>query len=280
MRYSWLNLAILLVTALFLGLMVYRLHQNNLVLTVVTPISLLLLSLEWWENFVPVKEAWKRSRVKQRKRQRRSMRAGHREKEEVRHGSTLFRAKYDVRDCRTRLDAICSVWKIFLNLVMPLVVFASRGGRDCASALYYLTDSARGCSLWKLDLHSSGTGWCETYLPFVVAAVAVACSGTAFKAAKVACKIHAQKVCFALPLALSAPVTLAVAVLTYRHPLRLVTCSTLNWPLLHDTDVFGLLKDYSLEYWLPLFLLGWLAFCFTAGHVWRPAAERVASTDK
>ena len=285
MRWNFLNLLVLVATATLLALIVWRVHQDDVLLTVVTPLSLVFLSVEWWENFVVVKEDWKRLRRKEYREIRRQKKAavtgGKNKRQTFEEGSILFRAKYAVRDRKTKIEAACAVWKIFLNLLIPLVVFASRGEASCASALFFTADRAGKCSLWTLDLASSGTGWCLIYLPFVVAAVGIFASGAAYKAAKVACKIHAQRLCFSVPLLLSAPVTLAAAVSTYRHPLSLADCSNLRWPLLPgDRDLLWLLKEYAEEYWLPIILVGSLIIGLTTRHVWSPSAERVASTDK
>ena len=283
MRWSFLDLVVLATTMACLGLVVWRLHRDSWLLTVLTPLSLLFLSVEWWENFVSVKEVWKRLRKREYRQIRRSKKAGMKEKRQTfKEGSLLFRAKYAIRDRKTKIEAACAVWKIFLNLAIPLAVFASRGQAGCASALFYTADGEADCSLWKFDLSSSGTGWCLSYFPFVVASVGILASGVAYKAAKVACKIHAQRLCFSLPLLLSAPVTLAAVVSTYRHPLSLADCSSyLRWPLLAENEnLLWLLEEYAKQYWLPVLLGGLLVIGLTTRHVWSPSAERVASTDK
>nr|KAG5714921.1 hypothetical protein BaRGS_000409 [Batillaria attramentaria] len=284
-RWSWLNFSACVLTLVFLGLVAFRLYEDDIVLPVAIPVSLALLSVEWWENFVPVKDAWKRLRRRENREMRKFKRtrsmAGRVEQKTFEAGSFLFRAKYAIRERRTKIEAVCMVWKIFLNLVIPMAIFASNGSTDCVSALYFTADSAHDCSLWGDGLDSSGSGWCDSYLPFVVAAVGIGASGLAYKAAKVACKIHAQRMCFALPFLLSAPLTFIMALVTYRDPFIISDCPQLQWPLLaEDKGLLWLLDDYTRGYWLPLIFVGLLLVGFTSNHVWTPSAERVASTDK
>ncbi|KAK7112101.1 chitin synthase chs-2-like [Littorina saxatilis] len=286
LRFSWADFAVLLLVVANLALVVFRLNHGevNLALTVATPVSLLCLSVEWWENFIPIKKEWKQQRRKEARVIRRTRNSYLKDKgkqKSFEKGSSLFRAKYAIRDCKTKIEAVCTLWKIFLNLALPLVLFASRGTPDCVSVMFFTSDGAASCSLWHLNLVSSGRGFCSGYLPFVVAAVAVVCSGAAFKAAKVACKIHSQKLCFALPLVLSAPVTFMVAALTYRYGFSVWDCSQLRWPVIaEDLSLASLLTEYIEEYWLPLVFAGIISVGLITRHAWTPSAVRVASTDK
>ncbi|XP_076442789.1 chitin synthase chs-2-like [Babylonia areolata] len=283
--FSWTFLVTALFSLAFPAVVVYRLYDDSIPLAIVTYFSLLFLSVEWWENFVAVTHKWKQERwAEVRYHQRLSRKKeymGQKEAQSFRAGSWLFRLKYSIRDRRTKIEAVCSAWKMILTLVTPMVVFASRGGTDCMSALFYTRDLAQGCSLWRLGLASAGADWCSRYLPFLVAAVGILASGTAFKAAKVACKIHAQKLCFALPLLLSAPVTLAAVILTYSHRLELGGCRHLRWPVLKEgLEMDEMLSEYVVEKWLPLIVVGAVLLAVTTSHVWSSTAERVASTDK
>ena len=284
-RYSWFKMLIPVLILVFLALLVYRLHQDSIAFSVVTVLSILFLSVEWWENFIPVKDAWKKQRRKELSRMRRQDRHSAQLKGKIvdfKAGSLLFRIKYAIRDRRTKIETMCSLWKLLLNLVIPTVVFAApHAESDCASALFFRKDEAQNCTMWRQTLHSGEGGWCQSYLPFIVAAVSILASVAAFKAVKVSCKIHAQKLCFGFPLLLSAPLTLVVVLVTYRQDLVLASCSKLYWPKLpHGVGLLDMLEKYTEQYWLPLVFLGLLVLAASTMHVWKSSVERVATTDK
>ncbi|XP_025102509.1 chitin synthase chs-2-like isoform X2 [Pomacea canaliculata] len=263
---------------MILGIKIYA-SSETMNVRIAGPVSLTLVSVIWWDNFVPVLESWKTARRYEIRHMRKL-----KIKEGFMAGSVLFRAKYSIKDRRTKIDAICSVWKILLNLLIPLILLSASGGNSCVSTFFLVTDKTdSGCVLWTGGLglaNGRPHDWCKAFLPFAVAGVCILTSFAAYKAAQVSCKINAQQPCFSLPLLLTVPVTFVISLAMYRKHFSLLGCSVL-WPTLGPNNtLLDLLKEYSREYWLPIIFGGILQMALTCSHVWTPSAERVASTDK
>lgn len=262
--------------------------QEKISLVVITPVALTMVSIECWENFVSVKDEWKRGRRQEIRKMKKlskirllGKKVPFTESDKFETGSFLFRAKYAIRDRKTKVDAVCAVWKIFLNFIIPLVLFGSKNkDNNCASILFFTASgSSRDCSLlFDMNLIST-TGWCYETLPYLVALVGLVASGAGFKAGKVACKINAQRLCFALPLLLSVPLTFVCVFCSYRYPMILFDCRLL-WPKFLEGSLLEILSQYTSTFYLPIIFLGILVVGMTTIHVWNPSAERVASTEK
>ncbi|KAK3082737.1 hypothetical protein FSP39_003848 [Pinctada imbricata] len=232
------------------------------VLTILTAISPVLISINWWENFV---------------------RNGNKD------STGLPSLKRSMRRRRTKVTVLTSLWKIIMTLIiMPSFIFGvgCENGNNCLLKYFYrpadaysrLTETLSNATL--TDDRNFGQD-CVPYLPFIMAVLNIMSSVICFKAGKAACKIVAQRVSFSLPLALSTPVVLGfiLAFLSSTANINADTCPLTNFVWNGDPTI---LFDVIGDFWpvLAAGILGYLSFLLITNHVWSPSKERLISTDK
>ena len=158
-------------------------YESNLIWQI--PMSLLFISIKWWENFVSTNRAGlKLADLK---------RAFHR----TRITSSVVVAPLNILisiACLYSLDAMSHVSLDFPYDMKPEL--------PAERSRYYLPEINRTVTIIEEDSPRSAA---EYFTSFSLAIVCIGCSLTAVFLASLACKLMMQRVSFALPLVLSSP---------------------------------------------------------------------------
>ncbi|XP_048237709.1 chitin synthase chs-2-like isoform X3 [Haliotis rufescens] len=244
--------------------------KDSLLLAILIPVSLVLVSISWWDNYVHKKR-----------------KGGSTES----NGNCLARLKRSIRKRGSKIYFLTSLWKIVLTIALPAVIF-SWGSNKCVRAFFVLEPTARNCSVFEditiADSAQEGAPTvsvpsCHPYLPFMVATVNIVSSILCYKIGKSACKILAQVWCFAIPLLLSVPVTSGILISTYMFNDEITSflgCNVPWIPGVKNHDLFDFLLQYTETYWLPVGMASFISLIYIAGHIFTPRCPRMASTEK
>ncbi|KAK3589755.1 hypothetical protein CHS0354_021082 [Potamilus streckersoni] len=214
----------------------------------------ILISASWWENFVPQGDKFSRG---------------------------LQKLKWSLRRRRTKISFIVNVWKLVLSIGIPAAIFGidCENGPSCFNVFFFqdknatLSTGTIGISE-QVDIRKFES--CNSLLPLILAGVNILSSAMCYKMSAVACKILAQPPSFALPLALTTPVTVAFVLGIYsRQSLTMPSGSgcVLNFPLWEG--------DYDIAWEvITAGIMGYLAFMLLTTHVWVSSNERMQREDK
>lgn len=242
---------------------------------VLVALSPILVSLTWWENFV------KQAKFKN--------------KSSDTDGGTsaLMRLKLNMRRHRVKVGLFVNLWKIIITLiVMPTLVFGvfCDNGNACIDAFFFQNE--RGQLRYISDANMTdnrnfyelGEKGCISYFPFMISMANILSSVICFKFAKAACKILAQKLCFALPVVLSTPVVIGLILGLYSRTVD-ISFGKCILPLAEWRDKNQdptILFDIIDTYWVVIAAgaLGYFSFLLVTNHVWSPSKERLIATDR
>ncbi|XP_041375046.1 chitin synthase chs-2-like [Gigantopelta aegis] len=222
-------------------------------LTVILPVSLVFISISWWQNF-------------------------------VRNDTVLGNLSKRIRNQQVRIELLTSLWKIIVTFVVPSVLFAT-GGEDCAKTFYFMSANATDCSVFGnlvlTDFRPPTGSSCHADFPLIIAAVNILCSAFCYKIAQACCKVRAQIPCFSLPLVLVTPATFALLLLSYstsnQNKTFLQCVSPWVTPI---SDMSAALRAFTTDFWMPLGIISYVALLYLTGHIWTPRDERLARTYK
>ncbi|KAL3854141.1 hypothetical protein ACJMK2_013419, partial [Sinanodonta woodiana] len=247
-------LAIILISLASHALWIYHIYAGSespglLGIYLCCPI---LISASWWENFVP--QGDKSSRGFQK-------------------------LKWSLRRRRTKISFIANIWKLLLSIGIPAAIFGidCENGSSCFNVFFFqdknATLSSGTIGISKLmDFRTFGA--CNSLLPLILAGVNILSSAVCYKMSAVACKILAQPPSFALPLALTTPVTVAFVMGIYsRRSLTIFSDCVLNFPM-WDGDY-----DIAWEV-ITAGIMSYLAFMLLTTHIWVSSNERMQREDK
>ncbi|XP_046337442.2 chitin synthase chs-1-like [Haliotis rufescens] len=237
---------------------------------ILLPLSLVLISMRWWDNFIQRKKSVTPKSEKQKVVTR----------FDKPQSFTDLLKRIDTN--RVKIDLLVSVWKIVLTCIILVILFGSSGG-ECWDTLMFESKSGVGCGvipgLKNLTLVNQFSTDCGYYTPYIVAASSVILSGIGYKMAKSACKIRSQLWCFSLPLALCTPLSCVVLLATISSTsIENIGCD-LAWISSHN-QLFKILKQDTESYYFPIICGGFLSILLVCAHIWVPKAGRVAATDK
>ncbi|XP_046543810.1 chitin synthase chs-2-like [Haliotis rubra] len=243
--------------------------KESLLLSILIPVSLVLVSISWWDNYVHSKKTSSSDDSK---------------------GNCLARIKRSIKKRGSKIYFLTSIWKIVLTIALPAVIF-SWNSKQCLRAFFILEPAARNCSVFQkitiTDTAQAGAPStatsCHPYLPFFVATINIVSSIVCYKIGKSACKILAQVWCFAIPLLLSIPVTCAIIISTYTFNDGIsdfLGCKAPWIPDVKNLDLFDFMVQYIETYWLPVGMASFVSLIYIAGHIFTPRCTRMASTEK
>ncbi|KAK3789461.1 hypothetical protein RRG08_059582 [Elysia crispata] len=239
-----------------LALVMYtvRTHEmyNRMGLTVLFPVSAVLVSLNWWPNFVQKIPA-------------------------------LCTLRTSVKENRVKIDFFTYLWKIIVTFIGVIIMFGTGSGGDCARTLFFISQDASNCSIIQDDLalydgSTSGLGTgCDPHTAFYFALTSILASIVCYNVGMAACRVRAQMVCFALPLILSTPVTFGFLMLSYSEEntnRAFFGCDSL-WvePISNMSDF---LQQYNEDYWLALGIVVLASYILIGRHIWRSQVRRMA----
>ncbi|XP_076458865.1 chitin synthase chs-2-like [Babylonia areolata] len=281
--------------------------MDDVPLAVLTPASMLLTSLSWWDNYVSGR---KKSASAEKKNETGSQDDATKGDADMHSNGTasreqtskvqtatpntpfLTRLKRAIKKRRTKITFITSLWKIAFTIGYAALAFGY-DSEKCVKSFFFFYDIpankvlASSCSLFtSLNFVDQGScpECCHEYYPFFVAAVNIGCSILCYKTAKSACKVLLQIPCLVIPLVLVTPLTLILIIVSYMEPHvfhKVLGCSSLPWVKLEDNVTIGeFLKDFIIAYWVPAGFVAYFSLLYITGHVWNPRAERMSRTDK
>lgn len=220
-------------------------------LTWAIPLSLLLISFGWWENYVD--QNTKLGRL----------------------GEALVRLKKRTRRSKTKTYMIASVWKMILTFIFTLAFISMDYD---VNGLFKFTDDDAECknTVSHLDLGGLTLDWVWVWLTNLGAGI------VSYYCARTAAKTHIQPISFALPLLLSTPLLMG---------LLIGGCSTWNGNPCKYSDIipsYLFWQCYPQEklqwvFWDQfgwLMVLWWLSQIWVTKHIWNPKSERLAKTEK
>ena len=263
-----------------IGLWVYyvyiaigSLNSQSITLMVLVAISPILVSLTWWENFV--KQAKSKSK----------------ESSALDDDSSwLMRLKLNMRRHRVKVGLLVNFWKIIVTLIAtPNLLFGifCENGDACIKAFYFQDEDAarlRYITNATLKTEKYFGEDCIHYFPYMVSVANILSNIICFKFAKAACKILAQKLCFALPVVLSTPVVIGLILSLYSQTLGISFGNCfLPMPIwTNQNEDPTILFDIIDTYWVVIAAgaLGYFSFLLVTNHVWSPSKERLIATDR
>lgn len=233
-------------------------NQTDRELSWTIPVSLLLISIGWWENYI--NKFTNMGKL----------------------GMRLREFKHKVRRMRTKIYILASLWKIILTMTL-MTVMVTAGDKSCMSVLYFDVEYAPDCPHL---VNPSGNNVDSDPLhtdPYWIALVQIAACLLCYQFSKTACKIMLQVVSFSLPLMLAAP---------FVGGLFIASCETwfkdgssllppyLYWTCDIDGISRGFLATLYADYVLPIAILWWVSFMWVTFHIWLPRVERLVQTEK
>ncbi|XP_041347263.1 chitin synthase chs-1-like [Gigantopelta aegis] len=221
--------------ALILWTTKVTLKIKSVTLSVVLPVSLIFISITWWQNF-------------------------------VRNDGFLGKIKKDIKEQKVKIDLLTSLWKTILTFIMPSVMFAY-GNKNCIQTFYFMRSNASECSLLGnivlTNISPPTESSCHDSFPLIIAAVNILSSAVCYKIAQACCQVRAQIVCFSLPLLLATPTTFLFLLLSYSTSntnLLFLQCVT-SWvePI---SDMSAALRGYTIDFWIPLAIVTYITLFY------------------
>lgn len=222
------------------------------------PVSLLLISVGWWENYI--NKFTNMGKI----------------------GMRLREFKHKVRRMRTKIYILASLWKIIITMTL-MTVMVTAGSKSCLSVLYFDVEYAADCPHLVNPSGNNVDSDVLHYNPYWVALVQIIACLLCYQFSKTACKVMLQVVSFSLPLMLAAP---------FIGGLLIASCETwfkdgsslmppyLFWTCDIDGISRGFLETLYSDYLLPIALLWWVSFMWVTFHIWMPRVERLVQTEK
>ncbi|KAK3083083.1 hypothetical protein FSP39_013460 [Pinctada imbricata] len=225
-------------------------------------VSLLLISLGWWENYV--NKFTKLGKL----------------------GQVLRDLKRNIRRMRTKTFAVVSVWKIVVTLGL-MTALMSNLKMSCVKALFFKGDNhAMECPhlSYPTDTFNVESSAYRTD-PFWIAMIQIFSCLLCYTFSKTACKIMLQVVSFSLPLMLAAPVMAGLFIGNCETWKSVGNTQFLMPDYLYWTcDIHGISTDFLeiliSDYFLPITLAWWLSFMWVTFHIWIPRVERLVQTER
>ncbi|GFO14164.1 chitin synthase 3 [Plakobranchus ocellatus] len=230
------------------------------------PVSLVLVSCGYWENYV----------------NRFTAPLGG-------LGTALKDLKRHTRRTRTKIYLVVSLWKVLVTLVSMTAIISDFHGA-CARVLYLLGDNGETgpCPHLVYPIGVANVE-AENYLedPFWVMLVQIVAGLLCYTFSKTACKTMLQVGSFALPLTLSLPVLLGTFIsecqawrANHTQPYIGSMPSYLFWTCELNGDSNRYLNHLLTDYYYPVVVAWWLSFVWVTWHIWFPRVEKLAQTER
>ena len=239
------------------------------------PLSLLLISFQWWENFVDPSS-------------------------EVGLVKSLVKVKEELAKTRYFTYVFVSTWKIVLTLgLMVLIEYINDSSEAVTATFTHFVDAFKNRKI-KIIRDKSGLEYSslldsdtyemtvsDAYLPVWILLIQVCTTYLCYAVGKFSCKICIQGISFAIPVNLAVPVTVSFlwAMVTATNQDKCEVCNIFDgfqyifW-YTRETDVFTYEKSpynyvSTLMWALSLASQLWITI-----HIWFSTSERLASTEK
>ncbi|UXI14105.1 chitin synthase 1 [Sarcoptes scabiei] len=266
----WINF---LLQSVILVIWTYIGHQDRLEYFYLIPIALVLVSFEWWENYVVPD----------------SMRS---------FVSWLSDCKYDLIRSRYFVFAIISLWKIiFIFILMATNEFVNHGDKVFRMLFLNFTDSFNYSSIPVIRdkrnhdhhvLFDSDHNELDVDVPLWpvwMLLIHITVTYLAYSFAKFSCKVCFQTISFAIPLCLAVPMTIsilwAISGIGAQDKCQLVEIfepfQFIFWK--QSTLVMFDMNLKNLIVWI-VSMLSFINQVTNSLHIWKETSERLASTEQ
>ena len=226
-------------------------QEYDLVWTI--PLSLFLISLQWWENFVDC-----------------YMKLGQ-------LTTPLMRMSRRICRARTKMQLLSSLWKMAITIVF-MIAFLSREVSDVRTLFNFNISTCPAGSLDYDQMPRLRLDWVWVWC------VNCASSLLCYFCARSAAKIQLQRITYALPLTLSTPILFGFLVggceVWNREPCTFSKSSHIPSYLFFKCYPNGGFADAGLQQQWFMVAVWWLSQLWLACHIWFPKSERLAKTDK
>lgn len=241
-------------------------------------VACVCISFSWWENFVPKGREY---------------------------SNGLPKLKRYFMQSRSKITFITMCWKIVLtSCILPVIYAYFICGTECIDFIYFkysgdLEVTKHPSIMNTILTDGSLLESCATFhkwFPFMIALVYIFINGVCYKIGKAACKIVAQQLAFALPIAIATPVALAIL-------LEMMSSSKTGnsegnvgtfffgkceiqfpyWvsdeknPILHLTEGDNFIYIWSI---VVGGFLSYFSLLIITNSIWSPKKERLQPTDK
>ena len=231
-------------------------------LTFFIPISLLLVSLGWWENYI----------------------------NQFSHlGANLTlrlkELKRNVRRMRARIYLLIAPWKIMLTIGLASAA-VSEGDLGCLQLMYFRKAANYSCSrMVSQSLNVTKITSSDFRQPYWIALVQISSCFLCFLIARNACKMMLQVTSFAIPLSLSPPLIMAFFIgncETWRKDqfFNWLGEQSLFWTCDLPQVTSGYLKPAVVQFYFPVVIAWWFSYLWVTAHIWFPRVERLVQTER
>lgn len=212
--------------------------KNNTMLCIVFVVSTITLSVKYWENFSGVSDT----------------------------SCNMKYIKWIHQTRRTKTMLLTNIFKTIISFVSIIVIYGTQGNSfiEVVKSIFSFNDTKQIHDFGSLDFDSADI--CYTYEPYVIAIINICSSYACAKAAKTACVIGCQIVCFSIPLLVVPLVTpFALTMLFYdTSVLSFANCglifSDLNLKSLEFSGVWQIVTS-GIMFYVSFLIITW--------YIWR-----------
>lgn len=231
-------------------------------LTYFIPISLVLISIGWWENYI----------------------------NQFSHlGTTvtnrLKELKRNVRRMRARIYLLIAPWKVVLTIGLVSAA-VSEGDLGCLKLMYFREAGNYSCSRMVSErLNATKVFYPDFRHPYWIALAQISSCFLCFLTARNACKMMLQVTSFAIPLSLSPPLIMAFFIgncEAWRKDqlFNWIGSKVLFWTCDLPGVSSGYLKPAVLQFYFPIVIAWWFSYLWVTAHIWFPRVERLVQTER
>ncbi|XP_023932322.1 uncharacterized protein LOC106176561, partial [Lingula anatina] len=225
------------------------------------PVSLFLISLSWWENFVWI--------------DRKSSKFSNLPDRSFIH-KALVKHKRKIRQAKNKIYFFISAWKLAITPVLLLALLVSTNSLDVFSLFHLDFQRCKGTD--NQDIEGEPYFSTATWEAGIAMLIQVCCSLVCWYCAKTACKIQMQRVSFAAPLSVATPVAVAILIglgSDENKSYSSLITNHLEWNFPDFTT------DLSERYrWLWIWIIWWPSLAWITFYIWMPRSERLAKGEK
>lgn len=191
---------------------------------------------------------------------------------------------------RTKIGLLTMMWKLVLTFsVMPSLLFGVNcNSTACIDSIFYSFEEGVTPIIQNpidgdgdyIEMDGDRVTACW-YLPLLMAVVNILSDIICFKVAKAACKILAHKIGYALPVALSTPITIALLFGSFSSTtVSTIAGCTIPFPT-WTGDASIVVEQFDFfKYAIIAGVLAYTSLLLITNHVWSPGKERLAATEK
>lgn len=265
LRYSetpFLGGLLFLIGLVFLCLYVYHSAEDNKVVAILVLllISICMVSVIWWENFVT-------SNISQR--------SG--------AGNQSFLKSY-VKSKREKVSVLVYLLKIAWIFLVTLIIYViqSKGGTLATARTFLYLDEAATVNTLSGEIRLESTSYitygCMTLNPYLMSLICLILTFIFFKMARYACRVVLQRKCFSLPIILSLFFVPLFFILIMRFPLPFTAegCNVLQ-------PLWELDFNSSTERVWPLIAsgcLGLLSVIILTTYIWSTGGSKMEKVER